>query len=424
MANAANLINFGSGGGGALAVGDWTYSAYPLSAPAYLPLNNDTASYLTSSYPALGAIYAPTTVAYSASSVAVPPLRNPNNSNIQWNGIFGNKTFFLWNTSGNIMVSTDLVSWTSRGIPTASQSAANNNSTITARYAPGAPSNNWIAIRYGNGKLVAIRNVTAVGAWTENTSAMSSDNGATWTFGSLPAVSIGGGVVNVSWSGLTFGDGTFTAYGWVDDGVGSQYGVAAQCNDGVNWITRTGQLWSFSGVISGVIAYGNGTFVFGTSATVNHYSPDNFVTNTSTTISGTARTTSLAYGGGLFVATVAGASTSIYTSPTGATWTARTVPSQTWSSVTYSNGYFVAVGGTGAASTVIATSPDGVTWTSQTVPSATLRGTVAGGLGKFFYQNDSGATLTQVNLSASATTFSLPMVMNPPTGSQAYIKAT
>jgi hypothetical protein len=56
MANAANLINFGSSG---LSVGDWTYSIYARSAPSYLPLNSYANNYLVSSYTALGALIVP-----------------------------------------------------------------------------------------------------------------------------------------------------------------------------------------------------------------------------------------------------------------------------------------------------------------------------------------------------------------------------
>jgi hypothetical protein len=51
----------------------------------------------------------------------------------------------------------------------------------------------------------------------------------------------------------------------------------------------------------------------------------------------------------------------------GITWTARTLPSSdTWASVTYGNGVFVAVAN---LSTTAATSPDGITWTAQTIPN-------------------------------------------------------
>ena len=77
---------------------------------------------------------------------------------------------------------------------------------------------------------------------------------------------------------------------------------------------------------------------------------------------------SVAYGNGLFVA-VAGdaASGRVMTSPDGIAWTSRTPAANSeWTSVTYGNGLFVAVAkngtGTGAGNRIM-TSPDGIIWT-------------------------------------------------------------
>lgn len=430
MLNAASLVNFGQAG---LVVGDWTYSAAPLSAPSYLPMSSDTATYLTSSYPTLGATYADKAVGYSFTSQTVPPLRSPANAGYTWNALFGNKTYFLWHPSGNMMASTDLVNWTQRGIPVqymAYSTAA--SSTIANYYSPAAPSANWKSMCYGNGKLVAIRQINVVNSvFTYGNTAMSSDGGVTWTFGGLPGLTLSGATsYPVYWSSVTFADGTFTAYGTMYLNSNTQsYGIISQSNDGVNWTTATGSVMTTPSLTdSTFIMYGNGTYMWSTGiAATMYYTSTNFTTTSSATV-GSLLNRDCAYGAGLFVAIQAG--TSFYTSPTGATWTARTVPNQTWTSITYANGYFVAVGTTGSASTTIITSPDGITWTSQNVPSSTARGTVAGGLGKFFYQNDvpvsvSGSgTLTQINFSALSSTFTLPMISNPPLGTQAYMKAT
>ena len=75
---------------------------------------------------------------------------------------------------------------------------------------------------------------------------------------------------------------------------------------------------------------------------------------------------SVTFGNGLFVA-VAGTSAIAATSPDGITWTQRYLPSsQSWESVTFGGGLFVAVSG----SSVAATSPDGTTWTQGTLPSS------------------------------------------------------
>jgi hypothetical protein len=56
----------------------------------------------------------------------------------------------------------------------------------------------------------------------------------------------------------------------------------------------------------------------------------------------------------------------VMTSPDGITWTSRTsATDNTWRSVTYGNGLFVAVSSFGTGNRVM-TSPDGITWTSRT----------------------------------------------------------
>jgi gliding motility-associated-like protein len=76
---------------------------------------------------------------------------------------------------------------------------------------------------------------------------------------------------------------------------------------------------------------------------------------------------SVTYGNGLFVA-IAGSGTGnrVMTSPDGITWTARTSAADLgWFSVTYGNGLFVAVATTGTGNRVM-TSPDGINWTART----------------------------------------------------------
>lgn len=80
---------------------------------------------------------------------------------------------------------------------------------------------------------------------------------------------------------------------------------------------------------------------------------------------------SVAYGNGLYVAVAATSSTnSVMTSPDGITWTVRSAVAKQWQSVTYGNGLFVAVScGTvcgDSGTNIVMTSPDGITWTSRT----------------------------------------------------------
>jgi hypothetical protein len=59
------------------------------------------------------------------------------------------------------------------------------------------------------------------------------------------------------------------------------------------------------------------------------------------------------------------------TSPTGATWTARTIPAGSYRATAWNGSVAAAVG-----SSVAATSPDGVTWTARTIPAGTYRALV------------------------------------------------
>jgi len=73
---------------------------------------------------------------------------------------------------------------------------------------------------------------------------------------------------------------------------------------------------------------------------------------------------SVTYGNGLFVAlATTGTGNRVMTSPDGITWTIRTsAANNNWYGVTYGNGLFVAVATTGTGNRVM-TSPDGITWT-------------------------------------------------------------
>jgi hypothetical protein len=76
---------------------------------------------------------------------------------------------------------------------------------------------------------------------------------------------------------------------------------------------------------------------------------------------------SVAYGNGLFVAVSdSGTGNRVMTSPDGITWTIRTsAADNNWNSVAYGNGLFVAVSDSGTGNRVM-TSPDGITWKIRT----------------------------------------------------------
>ncbi len=73
---------------------------------------------------------------------------------------------------------------------------------------------------------------------------------------------------------------------------------------------------------------------------------------------------SVTYGNGLFVAVSSDGANRVMTSPDGITWTARTAAeANSWKAVTYGNGQFVAVSSDGTNR--VMTSPDGITWTAR-----------------------------------------------------------
>jgi hypothetical protein len=93
---------------------------------------------------------------------------------------------------------------------------------------------------------------------------------------------------------------------------------------------------------------------------------------------------SVTYGNGIFVA-VAGFGTSnrVMTSSDGITWTTRTASADyAWRSVTYGNGLFVALSTNGSGNQVM-TSSDGITWTSRITPVLCSWSSVTYGNGLF-----------------------------------------
>ena len=101
---------------------------------------------------------------------------------------------------------------------------------------------------------------------------------------------------------------------------------------------------------------------------------------------------SVTYGGGLFVAVSwTGTGNRVMTSPDGITWTARvSAVDNNWTSVTYGGGLFVAVSGSGSGNRVM-TSPDGITWTLGTSAADNWWQEVTYGNGLFVAVSASGS---------------------------------
>jgi predicted RecA/RadA family phage recombinase len=107
------------------------------------------------------------------------------------------------------------------------------------------------------------------------------------------------------------------------------------------------------------------------SLTGNYHNAGTFKTAAADAAAWTSRTSavdnswqSVTYGNGLFVAVSnSGTNNHVMTSPDGITWTSRNASADNaWESVTYGNGLFVAV----SMAAGVMTSPDGITWTSRT----------------------------------------------------------
>ncbi len=123
---------------------------------------------------------------------------------------------------------------------------------------------------------------------------------------------------------------------------------------------------------------------------------------------------SVTYGNGAFVAVAYGSTAAAYSTNGGVTWTAATLPSSAyWASVAYGNGAFVAVAG--GSSTIAAYSTNGgVTWTASTLPSSQTWQSVTYGNGAFVavaagpstaaaYSTNGGVTWTAATLPSSQT---------------------
>lgn len=379
MANAANLINFG---GSALSVGDWIYSTTGLSTPAYLPLNDQYASYLVSSYPTLGALYTTPAATYAATGITPPNTTSIGNYSVTYgNGVW---VIPIPGTTGSVVLaSTDGVNWVKRPTPI-----------------------QLLQIAYGNGRFIGI-NASGACAY--------SFDGIVWVQGTnMPA----GGLLSISYA-----NGNFFNY---RDGAGS--GTAYITTNGISWVTVAAAT-----ILDTNIVYGSGTLVSSASPAYNSagYSKDGGFTWVNQTIAGGS---GLAFGNNIFVSMPASGSTSYRTSPDGITWTTRTFPaalnwavSPSSSCIAFGNGVFLAVSFTSGTSAY--SSIDGINWTARTLPSTRQWGAVTYGgppNAGYFIAIGTGSTdnIAKITLSATQTSFSLPLVSSSIANTTPYIKAS
>ncbi len=249
----------------------------------------------------------------------------------------------------------------------------------------------FFGVTYGNGLFVAVgASRTGADDLVLVPTIFTSPDGATWTQRTAP---VEAGLLSRLY-GVTHGNGTFVAVGhyFTDDTMATSSPVVLTSPDGVTWTRRTppGGNRALAGA-----GYGNGTFVaVGYDRSIKLWEPDVPVLLTSPDgetwtqqtvppqIGGVLNgLSSVTYGNGLFVAAgynydnVSGRTVpTIFTSPNGAAWTQRTLPTiQTGAvlrSVTYGNGVFAAVGGNdyyGGFVPIVLFSPNGATWTQVTM---------------------------------------------------------
>lgn len=267
---------------------------------------------------------------------------------------YGNGYFIaIASASAVAAISTDGTNWTSLALPSADTwidiaygngywvLVAGNTQYAYYSSANGygwrrstLPSNNdWLHVVYGNGKFVAICPSGLSGAV-----AASSDNGATWSSGSMPFGT------PASWTNIVYGAGKFVA-------IASGSGQAAYSTNGTSWtactLPRTGD-WTD-------IAYGNGRFVAITTTTgKSAYSLDG-ITWYESNLEVTA--IKITYGEGVFLLLYPG-QTLGYTSEDGINWKQRTVSSLNYNGVAFGyvsstkDGIFVTASGNSLGSII------------------------------------------------------------------------
>ncbi len=228
---------------------------------------------------------------------------------------------------------------------TATGAAGSEAITIAIPNTNGDPA--WEAVAYGAGRYVAIRGTGS----TQNVA--TSTDGATWTKANLPGATSG-------WTDITFGNGKFVA---VRTSASDQ--LFAYSTDGITWsvVTPTALAPAAAGNWKKV-AYGAGKFVAvgsGTSANVA-YSTDGINWSTAL-IPGGLLWNGVTYGADRFVAVsfdaAANGANNIAYSTDGITWTRTGLTGDStarFTSIAFGGGKYLAVGNKQASSS------DGVTW--------------------------------------------------------------
>lgn len=146
--------------------------------------------------------------------------------------------------------------------------------------------------------------------------------------------------------------------------------------DGAVWIDQTTPVVTSSWQD---IAYGAGKFVTVINNTATAVISTDGITWTTSTLPSSNSWYSVAYGNGIFVANTTTQASAISTD--GITWTSRTLPVSSVYKIVYAGGVFVGAQGN---STTAIRSTDGNTWTTHTLPASLNWTFLTYGSGKFF----------------------------------------
>jgi hypothetical protein len=322
--------------------------------------------------------------------------------NNAWEDVeYGNGMFVAVSSNGTnrVMTSPDGVNWTSRSTPIteawsnitygngifiASSDVSTNIITskdgINWTSVTGVMSNWSDQIAYGNNRFVSVR------SWGAATNATVSTDGVVWS---------NGGVLPTNTVSISYGNGVFVT----TDTSGAADNIATS-TDGMSWTTRTTDPSSSMNTST----YGNGLFVvFGV---IMVTSPDGI---TWTTRSPGILPVAATYGDGVYV----GVSTStISTSTNGITWNSFSSPEgNSWKSVAYGNGVFVAVSSDGTnrvmtsgAPMTIPFSADNIYQGGITVNGSSIFRSAPNSTNMFQVQNNAGTSVLTVNTSTAGIT--------------------
>ncbi|MCR4310271.1 MAG: hypothetical protein NUW14_09710 [Deltaproteobacteria bacterium] len=235
---------------------------------------------------------------------------------------FGDNTFMAMTSTGNFAAVP--VTWTNRFFGATSD----NVGDWTARGVIGTVDVPIAALAFGGGIFVAVG---------DNSASHSLDNGATWS----PPDTISG---MQGLSRVAYGNGRFVAVGVADDNV-------SVSTDGILW--ETGAMGLPPSELPDLLNFGNGIFLATTSTGNVYISTDGIAWQPRTPFADLTSldtsTSSIAAGGGGFM--VITSSSLYFTFDSGATWT-EVIPGPTGFLMdgTFWNGAFVTVGSTGPGS--------------------------------------------------------------------------